>query len=160
MKKRVELIIRVNKEAGSEPFYQASQHLGTLAALSFQEEQGRDRRNRHRAQMTGLENMAETTLKATDVLDYIKKQTARQRGWQTQVGEKRERFGESLKNYIERDLEPYLENVCSGGFITTTTEEGKQERRNAYLELIRQLVRQIVVQYEYQVTQQEETARR
>lgn len=157
MKKRVELIIRVNKEAGSEEFYQESQHLGTLAALSFREE--RDK-SRHRAQMTGLENIAETTLKATDVLDYIKKQTARPRGWQIQVGEKRERFGESLKTYIESGLEPYLERVCSGGFITTTTEEGKQERRNAYLELIRQLIRQIVVQYEYQVTLQEETVRR
>ncbi len=160
MKKRVELIIRVNKEAGSEEFYQASQHLGMLAALSFREEQGRDRKSRHRAQMTGLENMAETTLKATDVLDYIKKQTARQKGWQIQVGEKRERFGESLKTYIESGLEPYLESVCSGGFITITNEDSKQERRNAYLELIRQLIRQIVVQYEYQVTSQEEAARR
>ena len=38
MKKRIELIIRVNKEAGSEEFYQKSQDLGILAAQSFREE--------------------------------------------------------------------------------------------------------------------------
>src|SRR6266704_5723884 len=102
MKKRIELIIRVNKEAGSEEFYQKSQDLGILAAQSFREEQGRERQQRHRAQMTGLENIAETTLKVTDVLDYVKKQIARQPGWtKTYQGKS---FGESLKRYIENNL--------------------------------------------------------
>jgi transcription initiation factor TFIID subunit TAF12 len=149
--KRIELIIRVNKQAGSEEFYQKSQDLGMLAAQSFRGEQGR-------SQMTGLENMAETTLKVTDVLDYIKKQTARQRGWQKEVGSHGERFGESLKKYIESGLESFVKEVCFNS-INSTTSEGKQERQEAYLELVRQSIRQIVVQYEYQVSQQEERAR-
>lgn len=158
MKKRIELIIRVNRQAGSEEFYRKSQDLGVLAAQSFREEQGRDRQQRHRAQMTGLENIAETTLKVTDILDYIKKQTARQRGWQQEVGPRRERFGERLKTSIESGLEPFLNNVCNG-FIDSATEEGKQDRQEAYLLLARQLIRQLVVRYEYQVSQPEERAR-
>ena len=158
MKKRIELIIRVNKEAGSEEFYKKSQELGMLAAQSFREEHGRERQQRHRAQMTGLENIAETTLKVTDVLDYVKKQTARQKGWQKEVGVNKERFGESLKKYLESGLEPFVNKVCHG-FIESTTDTGKQERQEAYLQLIRQCIRQIVVQYEYQVSQIEERAR-
>jgi hypothetical protein len=158
MKKRIELIIRVNKEAGSEKFYSESQKLGILAAQSFREEQGRERQQRHRAQMTGLENIAETTLKVTDVLDYIKKQTARQRGWQKEVGENKERFGESLNKQIESGLEPFVKNVCTD-FIDITTPEGKQDRQEAYLELVRQFIRQLVVRYEYEVSKVEERVR-
>ena len=158
MKKRIELIIRVNKQAGSEDFYKKSQELGMLAAQSFRGERESDKQERHRSQMTGLENIAETTLKVTDVLDYIKKQTARQKGWQKEVGANGERFGESLKNYIESGLETFVNNVCNG-FIDSAIDEGKQQRQEAYLQLIRQLIRQIVVQYEYQVSQVEERAR-
>jgi hypothetical protein len=158
MKKRIELIIRVNKQAGSDEFYKKSQELGMLAAQSFRDERGRERQQRHRAQMTGLENIAETTLKVTDILDYIKKQTARQRGWQKEVGAKGERFGESLKNYIESGLETFLNKVCND-FTDISTDEGKQDRQEAYLQLVRQLIRQLVVQYEYQVSQAEERAR-
>ena len=158
MKKRIELIIRVNKEAGSEEFYQKSQDLGILAAQSFREEQGRERQQRHRAQMTGLENIAETTLKVTDVLDYVKKQTARQKGWQKEVGANKERFGEVLKKEIESGLKTFVDNVCNG-FIESVTDEGKRDRQEAYLQLVRQFIRQLVVRYEYQVSQVEERVR-
>ena len=149
-KERMELIIRVNRDAGKDEFYAASQRLGLLAAQSFRDEQGRERQNRHRAQMTGLENIAETTLKVTDVLDYIKKQTARQKGWQNTVGKQGERFGESLKTYIESGLKPFVDSICSDS--NDATLEGKLKRQDAYLALIRQLVRQLVVQYEYQIS--------
>jgi hypothetical protein len=158
MKKRIELIIRVNKEAGSDDFYQKSQELGKLAAQSFREEQGRERQQRHRAQMTGLENIAETTLKVTDVLDYIKKQTARQKGWQKKVGANGELFGELLIKEIESELKTFLSRVCNG-FIEGTTDEVKQERQEAYLLLVRQFIRQLVVRYEYEVSQVEERVR-
>ncbi len=158
MKTRMELIIRVNKVAGSEDFYQKSQDLGILAAQSFREEQGRERQQRHRAQMTGLENIAETTLKVTDVLDYIKKQTARQRGWQKRVGAKGELFGELLKKEVESGLKTFVDRVCNG-FIEGTTDEAKQDRQEAYLLLVRQFIRQLVVRYEYDVSQVEERVR-
>lgn len=152
MTERIKLITRVNKEAGSEDFYEKSQHFGMLAAESFREERGRERQQRHRAQMTGLENIAETTLKVTDVLDYVKKQTARQRGWQKEIGPARERFGPSLKEYIESGLKPSVDSVCSDLLINEASEQGKQERQEVYLHLIRQLIRQLVVQYEYLVS--------
>ena len=157
MTKRMELIIRVNREAGSEEFYKKSQDLGLLAVQCFREEQ-----ERHRSQMTGLENIAETTLKVTDVLDYIKKQTAHQRdpqGWKKKVGANGELFGQVLKEDIETGLGPFIDKVCED-FINSTTDEGKQERQEVHLLLIRQLVRQLVVRYEYEMSLIEEKAKR
>jgi hypothetical protein len=161
MKKRIELIIRVNNQAGSEEFYKASQHVGMLAVQSFREELGNKKQERHRSQMTGLENIAETTLKVTDVLDYIKKQTAHQKGeqgWKKKVGANGELFGEILKKDIESSLEPFITKVCHG-FIDSTTDEGKQERQEVYLQLIRQFIRQLVVRYEYEMSLIEEKAK-
>ncbi|MBV9688663.1 MAG: hypothetical protein JO202_03025 [Ktedonobacteraceae bacterium] len=163
MTKRMKLIIRVNEQAGSEEFYKKSQHLGLLAVQCFREEQ-----ERHRSQMTGLENIAETTLKVTDVLDYIKKQTAHQRekqgqreqqGWKKKVGANGELFGQVLKEDIETGLDSFINKVCEN-FINSTTDEGKQERQEVHLLLIRQLIRQLVVRYEYEMSLIEEKAKR
>lgn len=151
MNKRMMIIIQVNEQA--ELFYEKSQELGILAAQSFLEEHGKDRRQRHRAQMTGLENIAETTRKTTDVLDYIKKQIARQQGWKKVYDGKS--FGESLKTYIENDLKAALKLVCKNIGTGENTDQDKQERREIYLLLVRQLIRQIVVQYEYHISQPE-----
>lgn len=144
--------LRVNQQA--EDFYGKSDELGTLAAESFFNIQGRER-EKHRAQMTGLENIAETTLKATDVLDYIKKQMARERsGWTTS-----HQFGENLKKYIESGLTPAIDAVCEAVGIGTTTEEDRRDRQYVRLSLIRQLIRQVVVQYEYKVSEKERNSR-
>jgi hypothetical protein len=149
------ITIRVNEEADN--FYSKSQELGSLAAKSFQSQNSGTRKTQHRAQMTGLENIAETTMKVSDVLDYIKKQTARQPGWTMVYDGKR--FGESLKNYIEHDLDIVRQDVCSKLGIGNETDVDKRDRQQIYLHLIRQLIRQIVVQYEYQVSEQEEMQR-
>jgi len=152
LNKRTMIILRVNEQA--ERFYDKSKELGTLAARSFFEERDRQR---HRAQMTGLENIAETTLKATDVLDYIKKQIARQEGWRKEYDGKR--FGESLKTYIENNLRRDVTSVCASVGIGDETDEDKRQRQYIYLQLIRQLIRQVVVQYEYHISQQLERPR-
>lgn len=118
--------------------------------------------------MTGLENIAETTMKVSDVLDYIKKQTARQPGWKMVYGGKRlseilkssqdyeeKCFGEILKTYIENDLDKIRERICSSIGINNPSDEDRRDRQQVYLHLIRQLVRQLVVQYEYQVSELE-----
>jgi len=51
---------------------------------------------------------------------------------------------------FENGLETYIDAVCRG-FIDSTSAEGKYERQEVYLHLIRQLIRQIVVRYEYQI---------
>ena len=145
------ITLRVNEEAVK--FYNKSQELGELAAKSFLQEKDHQR---HRSQMTGLENIAETTLKWTDVLDYIKKQMARPRGWTTLYEGKS--FGESLKRYIEEELPGNVGRVCYNDkiHIGNESDDDKQVRQQVYLDLIRQLIRQIVVQYEYRVNEMEE----
>ncbi|MBA2678587.1 MAG: hypothetical protein H0U76_09390 [Ktedonobacteraceae bacterium] len=145
LSRRTMIILRVNEQA--EDFYEKSKELGTRAARSF-DTQGRER-EKHRSQMTGLENIAETTLKATDVLDYIKKQMARERsGWTIPE----QQFGEHLKRYIEdKDgLKVAVDAVCTSVGIGDTTEEDRRERKHVRLLLIRQLIRQVVVQFEYE----------
>lgn len=155
MNRRTKIMVYVNEQADSSEFYAKSQELGTLAAKSFQRQHNDARKIRHRAQMTGLENIAETTMKVTDVLDYIKKQTARQPGWTEDIGGKR--FGESLKNYIEQDLKDIRDKVCNSVGIGNSNAEDKRDRQQVYLHLIRQLVRQLVVQYEYETDEAERT---
>lgn len=148
---RTMIFLRVNEEAKN--FYNKSQELGELAARSFLQEKDSQR---HRSQMTGLENIAETTLKWTDVLDYIKKQMARPRGW-TMLYEGKS-FGESLKRYIEDELPGNVSRVCYNDkiHIGNESDDDKRVRQQVYLDLIRQLIRQIVVQYEYRVNEIEE----
>lgn len=153
MNRRTMIILNVNKEA--EDFYAASQELGELAAKTFSQESDRGR-ERHRSQMTGLENIAETTQKWTDVLDYIKKQMARQRGW-TKVYDGKS-FGESLKNYIEVELRKSLTHVCNRVQIGDESYDDKRDRQQVYLYLIRQFIRQVVVQYEYKASELERIA--
>jgi hypothetical protein len=154
MNRRTKIILFVNEEA--QDFYARSLELGELAAKTFSQE-GEKGRERHRAQMTGLENIAETTLKWTDVLDYIKKQMARPRGW-TKVYDGKS-FGESLKNYIEEELPEHVTRVCNRVPIGNEGDDDRRDRQLVYLHLIRQFIRQVVVQYEYKASEPERVAR-
>ena len=161
-------MLLVNERA--EGFYARSEALGSLAARTFLEEihysgHGALTSNevktlqRHRAQLTGLENIAETTLKASDVLDYIKKQIARpdRKGWREEY--QGQRFGENLKRMIEQDLWADVDAICATMHNGNASDEEKRERQYIRLQLIRQLIRQLVVQYEYSVSQIEEEPR-
>lgn len=141
------LLLRINEEA--ESFYKQSEALGQLAAQAFLEERKGDRQRKHRAQMTGLENIAETMLKVSDVLDYIKKQIARQPGWVKEYNG--QQFGESLKNFIEKDFAKNVQRICKKVGNENQSEEEQRERQYIYLQLIRQCIRQLVVHYEYRI---------
>jgi hypothetical protein len=157
MNRHTELIIRVNEQAGTKEFYEKSQGLGKLAVEAFREDGGQER---HRAQMTGLENIAETTLKVTDVQDYIKKQTGQQRvqrekeaqgqGWKKKVGPHGELLGQLFIDHIENGLNTFVERACID-FIDSATEQGKREEQKVRLELVRQFIRQLVARYEYEM---------
>lgn len=153
LRRRTLIIMRVNEKA--EDLYEDALELGTIAARAFDEQHGGERQ-KHRAQLTGLENIADTTLKFTDVLDYIKRQIARPQGqgWRKKYvgkdGGEYKPFGESLKNYIEGRLRNEADQICSELKIGETPED-KRDHQLVYLQLIRQFVRQIVVQYEYRI---------
>ena len=147
MNKGMQIIREVNIQA--ENFYEDAIQLGDHAAYALTKA--------HRSQMTGLENIAESALKASDILDYIKRQTARTLSWrQVFPGEKPsdEAFGERLKNYLEKELARKRDAICGSKMlrIGNETDEDKTLRRHVYLLLIRQFIRQVVAEYEYRVS--------
>ncbi len=163
MKKEMQIILEVSDQA--ENFYEDAVQLGDHAAYAL--------KARHRSQMTGLENIAESTLKSSDVLDYIKRQTARfpywrqnfpkdlsnqsfnERSKQSEESDPSNKgFGERLKLYLEKNLVDKRNAICSKGHldIGNQTDEDRQLRRRIYLLLIRQFLRKMVAQYEYRVS--------
>ena len=147
MNTEMKIIREVNIQA--ENFYNTAVRLGDHAAYALKAQ--------HRSQMTNLENIAESSFKATDILDYIKKQTARFQYWRQPYPEDKDAntgFGERLKDQLENHLQKTLENICGPNRLNigNTTDVDKQERRRIYLLLMRQFIRQMVVEYEYQVS--------
>jgi hypothetical protein len=132
----MKIIREVNIQA--EAFYLEAKVLGDHAADAFGE--------KHRSQITGLENIAESAFKTSDIFDYIKRQTARHEHW------RKNDFGKKLIEKLETELGKRRKLICGGLKISEKTEHGQQERRRIHLLLIRQFVRQMAVEYEFQVS--------
>jgi len=132
----MKIIREVNIHA--EAFYEEAKKLGDHSADAFGE--------KHRAQITGLENVAETALKTSDIFDYIKRQTARQAHW------RKDDFGKKLIEKLEKELASRQKTISGGLNISEKTDQGRQERRRIHLLLIRQFIRQMAVEYEFQVS--------
>ena len=144
MNPEMKIIREVSIEA--EDFYEQAVKLGDHAAEAL--------KARHRSQMTGLENIAESTFKTSDVFDYIKKQTARFSHWRQPFSELKnsnQGFGERLKAYLENELAERCNKVCTRLPSETSPDKEKQRHRHIYLLLIRQFIRSMIVEYEYQV---------
>jgi hypothetical protein len=140
--KKLQIIREVKIEA--ESFYGTATQLGDHAAYAV---------GTHRSQMTGLENIADTALNTADIFDYIKRQTARLPYWHTGFREEKTGFGERLKNYLENDLKSRLNTLCDNRLNIGDKEyKDKLKRQQIYLMLIRQFIRQMVVQYEYRIS--------
>jgi hypothetical protein len=131
--------------------YKDAIDLGDHAAEAF-EGLNKNERRRHRSQMTGLENIAETTLKVSDVLDYIKKQTARREYWRAPSSQSKDGFGKRLKEYLENSLAQRAKAICNSVGINQQTDPNGRARRHIHLLLIRPFIRQVVVQYEYRAS--------
>ena len=141
MNQTMKIIREVNYQA--ELFYNDAVSMGDHAASAL----GKERR----AQMTSLENIAESTLKSTDVFDFIKKQIARHDHWRKPSShhtDPRQGFGERLRLYLEQELPSKITPICEAAEVG---DEEQRLRREIYLQLIRQFIRQVVVQYEYRV---------
>ena len=72
----MQVIREVNIQA--EAMYENAVQLGDHAAYVLGK--------KHRSQMTSLESIAESALKTSDILDYVKKQTARFDYWRRVYG--------------------------------------------------------------------------
>ena len=108
MNPEMKIIREVNIQA--ENFYNEAVKLGDHAAYAI--------KTQHRSQMTNLENIAESSFKATDILDFIKKQTARFSYWRQPFPEDKDAntgFGERLKRYLENNLQTTVNPPSAAG---------------------------------------------
>lgn len=164
MKREMQIKLEVSIQA--EQFYEDAIQLGDHAAYAV--------KKKHRTQLTGLESVAESATKVSDILDYVKRQTARLSYWrqafsQEQQGSQKEQaawhsiytgdaddkeFGERLKHYLEHVLAEKRDVLCRTKLDTAheTDEQRMLLRRHVYLLLIQQFIRQLVIQYEYRLS--------
>jgi hypothetical protein len=95
-----------------------------------------------RAQVTGLESIANSALKTTDVLDYIKLRTARQRRDEWTYGN----WGPVLLDYLSKTLASERDVICKQLGIDVPSIDSVE----VHLMLVREFVRQFSAEYEYQ----------
>lgn len=142
--KNLELKIIIEVSAKAENLYNKVVPLGDHAAYAL--------KKFHRSQMTGLENIAEGTLKAVDVLDYIKRQTARYKYWREPFPpQSTVPFGQRLLSFFEQELLMHSDLISKRLELADATDEQKQLHRRIYLLLIRQCIHHLVIQYEFRV---------
>lgn len=114
----------------ADAFYEDAKRLGTLAAKCLT--------GQKRSQITGLESICNSTLKVSDVCDYIKMRTARQKEWQ------QDNLGPKVLEYIEKNIAQRRGLICAVLKI-----EDKLKQQDIYMMLIREFVWQLAAQYEF-----------
>ena len=115
----------------ADSFYAKAEQLGGRAARALSDKK--------RSQINGLEGIANSALKTSDVFDYIKVRTARQEEW------RKENWGPDLLDYLSRDLRDQRKSICQQLNIDANSAEGIQ----VHLLPIREFVRQLAAHYEY-----------
>lgn len=130
MNKRMKIIKEVAIRA--DLFREQTGSFGQMAKDAFSE---------NKTQLRSLENIANSALKASDVMDYIKRQTGKSK---TNIGWKKDQFGTKLLNKIENDLASDRDRVVRN--LSVTDEKEKLE---IYLLLIRDFIKQVVIHYEF-----------
>jgi hypothetical protein len=92
-----------------------------------------------KGQIKNLQSVAESALKVSDVLDYVKIQSGKHDDW------RRNNFGPDLLNHIRHQLLKSRNEICATlGFSTSGIEA-----QTVYLHLIRAFIRQVAAHYEY-----------
>lgn len=130
MNRELELMRAVALAA--DGFYGTSKEFGERAAKCFSGDKGK-------SQIRNLETLANSTLKVSDVLDYIKKQVGRDNlnspAWTLNA------FGRDLLAFLEDEL-----GKQAGGLAG---RDQPSERQRVHLQLIQQFVKQLSAQYEF-----------
>ncbi len=102
-----------------------------------------------RRQIKELENIVNSSLKVSDVLDYLKKQTAKSKaGEKWRHGPEQDQLGPALIGFISGDLKNKRNTVSNKIGADTSQAVSEAEKQQVYLALIREFVRQMAAQYE------------
>ena len=129
---RMKMLQAVALESDAEPFYDQAKAFGERAAQALG--------HTKRSQITGLESQANSTQKVTDIFDYLKLRTARQKEWQ------RENLGRDLLAHLETGLRQARDRIVS---LPDMSSLNAWQRQEVYLLLIRAFVAHLAAQYEY-----------
>lgn len=129
--KRMQILREVALQADTDAFYSKAEELGKKAAEALTDKK--------RSQITGLESTANSALKVTDVLDFVKIRSARHEEW------RKSNWGPELLDYLKGDLRNRRETVCSELALEPQGADGI----TVHLLLIREFVRQLAAHYEY-----------
>ncbi len=130
MNREMEIIRAVAVKADS--FYEQAREMAEGAVSAIKGGRGK-------SQLKNLENIANSTLKVSDVFDYIKKQVARYDEWRSN------NFGVGLLRFLQENLRRDTDNLIAG--LEWVPDE--LEKQKIYLLLIREFVRQMMIHYEY-----------
>lgn len=126
---RIKMLRQVALRA--DGFYAKAEELGRQAANALT----RDKRS----QISNLEGIANSALKTSDVFDFVKTRTARQKEWRPG------KWGPDLLTYLSRDLRTDRRVICDKLDVDVEGAEGLE----VHLMLIREFVRQLAAHYEY-----------
>jgi len=142
--KRMQILQKVAFEADN--FYDEVKTLGEKASVALS--------SRKRSQITNLQGITNSTLKVSDVLDYIKTQTARdarQKDAHKKLGWHRENFGIILLQFVEEGtLFQKKKYIYSDLEMNSDLKLDKSiDGQEIYLLLIRAAMRQLAAQYEF-----------
>lgn len=118
----------------ADTFYSKAQELGTLAHQALT--------SKKKSQMTGLESLANSTQKVSDVFNYIKTRTARQDEWREKD------FGKNLLVYLETTLAKERDKIVAN-LKEQNIETDEYQQQEIYILLIRAFVAQLTAQYEF-----------
>ena len=138
---RLKIMREVSVQA--DTFYDKAEELGEVAARALKEKND----NKRRSQMTNLENIANNAMKVTDVINYLKKQTAKEKSGKNW---KAENLGSRLIETLGfgGKLEKNSQQIC-----TKLSLDAPAEKQRIHLLLIREFVRQLTAHYEWKVNQ-------
>lgn len=130
MRRELQLVRAIALKA--DQLYDEAVKLGQLAAQNLSGESGR------RSQVTQLEAVANSAIKVSDVLDYVKRQTGKSSAWQ------KDELGLRLVGFLDSTLRGSMDHLQILPAVTDPAE-----RQHAHLELIRAVVHQIAAHYEF-----------
>jgi hypothetical protein len=120
----------------ADGFYEDAKKFGETAVDCFT--------GGRRSQITGLESLANSSIKVSDVLDYIKKQVGKDSDKSEKQTWRKNDFGKKLLEYLEVNLRRQL-----GTLSLSPPSTDKAEQQRVYLMMIREFVRQLSAHYEY-----------
>jgi hypothetical protein len=136
MKNNMKIYKEITRHTAREEFYKMSENFGSRAAFIFIGEKGK-------TQLSNLQNIANSSSKVTDTIDYIKRQIGHgNRGFE------KDNFGNDLIKYLFHDLAS-IRNLINSDLAELNLDDYDQQQ--IHLLICRQFINSMVIHYNYRV---------